>query len=162
MKLIKKVSQTIAVIGKILGVKTESDVDTYSCNYINDLTTTEKTTSTEKSYSCDYINSLTPIKYIKTTKGQIGGETTKDIKLSDIEGNETILIFISGIHYDGSDNYSHATYLLRKYGTYNALKQMDKKQAGAINLSLTYVPTENKITINNTGAYGCQYSITFI
>lgn len=36
MKLIKKVSQAIAVVGKILGVKTESDVDTYSCNYIND------------------------------------------------------------------------------------------------------------------------------
>lgn len=122
----------------------------------------EKSTDTEKAYSCNYVNSIPSVKYVKTYKGQIGGEVSKDISLKEIEGNETILIFVSGIHYDGTDNYSHATYLLRKYGTYNALKQIDKKQAGVINLSLTYVPSENKITINNTGAYGCQYSITFI
>ena len=35
MKKIKKVSQTIAVIGKVLNSKSTSTQDTYSCDYIN-------------------------------------------------------------------------------------------------------------------------------
>ena len=37
MKKIKKVSQAIAVIGKVLNSNSSSVTDTYSCDYINEL-----------------------------------------------------------------------------------------------------------------------------
>ena len=44
-KLIKKVAQSFAVVGKVLNSKNTSTQDTYSCNYINDVIPTMETGS---------------------------------------------------------------------------------------------------------------------
>lgn len=148
MKKIKKVSQVIAVVGKVLNSKSTSTQDTYSCDYINKL----NEYSNEEKIIGTYIDENGNKKniYRKIFTANI---TATSATIAALQQNLNVINMYGTIKYtDNGETYQHnigsyvntSFYSLLQYNAANGNVQIfcgDKYINGTLEIILEYTKT---------------------